>query len=145
MCRQYLAQLREQYDLIEREGYQVIAVAPSQASFIKQFLDSFGPYPFGIVGDPNKEAFKGVGTITQSRFKLFTKVALGMLTRKLKNVIPKDKQQAEFVKKSMTTQDVFIQGGTFIFDENGKLIWKHIDESPEKHARVRKILEVIKN
>ncbi|WP_091772793.1 AhpC/TSA family protein [Piscibacillus halophilus] len=145
MCRQFLAQLREQYEDIESEGYQVVAVAPSKATFITQFLDAFGPYPFKIVGDPNREAFNGIGAITPSKTMPMAKVMVGVVFGKFKDLIPKDKQQASFVKKSMTTQDVFIQGGTFIFNENGKLLWKHLDESPEKHATIEQILKVIKS
>lgn len=137
--------MREQYEDIEREGYQVIAVAPSKASFIKQFLDAFGPYPFEFVGDPDRHAFRAIKAKKPAKIKLLTKVALGVLSGKLKNIIPKDEQQAKFVKKSMTTQDVYIQGATLIFDEDGKLLWKHLDESPEKHARVSQILKMIKS
>lgn len=137
--------MREKYEEIEHEGYQVIAVAPSNASFIKQFLDAFGPYPFEIVGDPGRQVFKAIKAKRPAKIKLLTKVVLGVITRKLKNIIPKDEQQAKFVKKSMTTQDVYIQGATLIFDEDGKLLWKHLDESPEKHAKVNQIFSVIKS
>ncbi|RPF51030.1 alkyl-hydroperoxide reductase/thiol specific antioxidant family protein [Aquisalibacillus elongatus] len=136
--------MREQYDDIQKEGYQIVAVAPSNASFIKQFLDAFGPFPFDIVGDPARTSFKGVGVKTAPKLKLLTKALLGVVFRKVKNFIPKDKQQADFVKKSMATQDVYIQGGTLIFDEQGKLLWKHLDQSPEYHAKLRDIFSVIK-
>ncbi len=137
--------MREQYEEIESEGYQIVAVAPSKASFIKQFLDAFGPYPFEIVGDPDRQAFKAIKAKRPAKIILLSKVALGVITRRLKNIIPKDEKQAKFVKKSMTSQDVYIQGATLIFDENGDLLWKHLDESPEKHAKISKILNVIKS
>ncbi|MCS0655658.1 AhpC/TSA family protein [Cytobacillus firmus] len=38
--------------------------------------------------------------------------------------------------KSMKTQDVYIQGGTWLFSPQGKILWNHIDESPENHAKI---------
>jgi hypothetical protein len=43
----------------------------------------------------------------------------------------------------MKTQDVYIQGATFLFDEKGKVVWKHIDQSPEDHASIDTLLDKI--
>ncbi|PKR77303.1 hypothetical protein CEY16_11245 [Halalkalibacillus sediminis] len=136
--------MREQYEEISQEGFQVIAVAPSNASFISDFLESFGPYPFPIVGDPKRKAYRGMGHHTMPKFKLLSKSLLGFLSGKVKNFIPKDKQQAKVVKKAMTSQDVYIQGGTWIFDEQGNVLWKHIDTSPEKHANINEVIKQVK-
>ena len=33
-----------------------------------------------------------------------------------------------------------MQGGTLLFSPQGKILWKHIDESPENHAKIDDVL-----
>jgi len=136
--------LRERIDEVESQGFQVVVVAPSSASFNAQFLEHFGPFPFEIYGDPSRQQYKEQGTITLSKWKLISKALWGAVTRKMTGLFPKNKQQKEFVMKSMKSQDVYIQGGTWLYDENGDMIWQHIDESPEDHAQVDTVLQHIK-
>lgn len=117
-----------------------MAIAPSKGSFIQQFIDQFGPFPFPILGDPSREAYKGMGHNTMAKWKLLSKAGLGFITGQVKNFIPKDEKQKEFVMKSMKTQDVYIQGGTWLFSPQGTILWNHIDESPEDHAKVSEVL-----
>ncbi|MFE8701438.1 AhpC/TSA family protein [Cytobacillus sp. FJAT-54145] len=142
MCRDYLAQLREDYSKITAKGFQVVVVAPSRGSFIKQFLEAFGPFPFPILGDPSRAAYRGMGHQTPPKWKLLAKVGVGLVTGKLKGMIPTDEKQKEIVMKSMKTQDVYIQGGTWLFAPDGTILWKHIDTSPEDHAKIDKVLEI---
>ncbi|SFQ87063.1 AhpC/TSA antioxidant enzyme [Bacillus sp. cl95] len=137
--------MRERINEITEKGYQVIVIVPSKASFINQFLDHFGPYPFPIFGDPSRAAYRGMGHVTMLKWKLLLKAGLGFITGKVKNFFPEDSRQKEFVKKSMKTQDVFIQGGTWLFSSEGKLLWHHIDSSPENHASIDDVIHHIKN
>lgn len=132
--------MRERISEVEAKGFQVIAIAPSKGTFIKQFLDQFGPFPFLILGDPSREAYKGMGHKTMPKWKLLAKAGFGFVTGQVKNFIPKNEKQKEFVMKSMKTQDVYIQGGTWLFSPEGKILWKHIDESPEDHAKIDDVL-----
>jgi peroxiredoxin len=132
--------LRERITEIEEKSFQVVAIAPSKGSFIQQFIDQFGPFPFPILGDPSREAYKGMGHKTMSKWKLLSKAGLGFITGQVKNFIPKDEKQKEFVMKSMKTQDVYIQGGTWLFSPQGTILWNHIDESPEDHAKISEVL-----
>lgn len=56
---------------------------------------------------------------------------------------PEDEEQKKFVQEAMITQDVFIQGGTWLFDERGNTLWNHIDTAPEDHAAIDQILSEI--
>ncbi|MBP2241899.1 hypothetical protein J2Z40_002472 [Cytobacillus eiseniae] len=104
------------------------------------FLHEFGPFPFPILGDPAREAYKGMGHKTMPKWKLLAKAGFGFITGKVKGFIPTDQKQKEFVMKSMKTQDVYIQGGTWLFSPKGKMLWNHIDESPEDHAKLDDVL-----
>lgn len=136
--------MREHKDDIVNEGVQIIVIAPSKGTFINQFLDAFGPYPFPIYGDPKRQAYRGMGHETMPKLKLLSMAALGFITGKVKNFLPKEASQNRFVKKSMKTQDVFIQGGTWLFDENSHILWKHVDKSPDDHALIVDIKKRVK-
>ncbi len=132
--------MRERIYEITEKGFQVVVIAPSKGTFIKQFLDEFGPYPFPILGDPSREAYKEMGHKTMPKWKLLAKAGFGFITGQVKGFIPSDQKQKEFVMKSMKTQDVYIQGGTWLFSPHGKILWNHIDESPENHAKIDDVL-----
>lgn len=133
--------MRERIDDIEQAGVRIYAVAPSNAKFIGQFLEAFGPFPFPIVGDPNRQAYRQMGHYTMPKWKLLSKAVFGFVFGKVENFIPKDPDQKKVALHSMKTSDVYIQGGTWLFSEEGKVIWKHIDQSPEDHAEMDKIVE----
>ncbi len=135
--------MREHYNEFSKRGYQLIVIAPSKGSFINMFLKEFGPYPFPILGDPAREAYKGMGHKTMPKWKLLSKAAFGFVTGKVKGFVPEDEKQKKFVMESMKTQDVYIQGGTWIYSSTGKVLWNHIDESPENHAPLAKIMEIM--
>lgn len=136
--------MREHRDEIVNEGVQIIVIAPSKGSFITQFLDAFGPFPFSIHGDPKRYAYRGMGHETMPKLKLLSMAAIGFVTGKVKNFLPKEATQKSFVKKSMKTQDVYIQGGTWLFDENSNVLWKHVDKSPDDHASIVDIKKQVK-
>ncbi|PYZ91689.1 hypothetical protein CR194_18865 [Salipaludibacillus keqinensis] len=136
--------MREHADSIEQEGVKLIVIAPSKGSFIQQFLNSFGPYPFPIYGDPRRHAYRGMGHETMPKLKMLSMVAIGFATGKIKNFLPKEAKQKSFVKKSMKTQDVYIQGGTWLFDAKGRVVWKHVDHSPDDHASIEEIYKQVK-
>ncbi|MCA0173604.1 AhpC/TSA family protein [Bacillus sp. RAR_GA_16] len=136
--------MRKRVDEIEKEGFQIIAIAPSNATYIRQFIEAFGEFPFVIAGDPKREAYRGMGHHTMPKWKLLGQAAIGFITRKMDGFIPKEQKKKDFVLKSMKTQDVYIQGGTWIYDGRGNLVWHHIDQSPEDHAKIDSVIEVLK-
>jgi peroxiredoxin len=133
-------QLRERVAEFEKRNIELVVIAPSKGSFVSQFLDSFGPFPFTIYGDPGREGYRQAGTVTMQKWKLLGKALFGFVTGKVKNFLPDEQGQKKFVQKSMKTQDVYIQGATFLYDEKGKVVWKHIDQSPEDHASIDTLL-----
>lgn len=143
ICREFLTQLREQAENFTKLGVAIIVVAPSKAEFIKQFLEAFGPFPFPIVGDPKRAAYKGMGHQTMPKWKLLSMATFGFLTGKVKEFFPKDEHKKKFVLSSMKTQDVYIQGGSWLLSASGDVLWKHIDKSPQDHAKLSTIKKYI--
>ncbi|MET3683220.1 hypothetical protein ABID56_001311 [Alkalibacillus flavidus] len=136
--------MRERYEELEQFGYKLIVIAPHKGSFVQEFLNQFGDYPFPFYGDPDKQAYDEVGTKTMPKGKLLMKSLKGMLKGTVSNVIPKDNGQKDVVMKSMKSEDVSIQGATLILDEKGKMTFSHLDESPEDRVNVDQLFDVLK-
>lgn len=138
-----LTQLRERYDELKETGVQIIIITPSKGTYLEQFEKAFGPYPFPIYGDPKRELYKSMGHKTMSKWKLLSIAAKTFVTKGAKAFLPKNEQQKALVQKAMKTHDIFIQGGTWLFDEKGRTLWSHIDNEPEDHASIDTILAEI--
>jgi hypothetical protein len=141
VCRAFLAQLREHYDQLTEGGAQVIAIAPSNRSLLERFTKEFGPYPFTIYGDPERVLYKSMGHQTMAKWKLLAKAGKAFLKGGKKAFLPKDEGQREVVQESLKTQDIYIQGGSWIFDEKVNVVWSHIDKTPEDHASIGELLK----
>jgi hypothetical protein len=139
-----LTQLRERYVELAATGYQVIVIIPSIGAYLKEFVKTFGPFPFTIYGDPKRELYKRLGHVTMPKRKLLLKAAGLFVTKGMKAFVPRDAEQKRLVQQAMKTHDIFIQGGTWIYDEKGMTIWSHIDSSPEDHASIDTILTKLK-
>lgn len=137
--------MREHYETINSNGVQVIVIAPSNRSFLEKFVDVFGPYPFPIYGDPDRTLYAKMGHKTMAKWKLLAKAAKMFLKEGKKAFLPQDQKKSDIVKEALNTHDVYIQGGTWIYDEEGNVIWSHIDESPEDHATIEQIKKKVKN
>lgn len=82
-----------------------------------------------------------MGHVSMTKWVLLGMASVGFLFRKKRYFIPKEENKKRLVLKAMKTQDVYIQGGTWLFSTKGKVIWKHIDKSPNNHATITEILE----
>jgi hypothetical protein len=133
--------LREHYDQLTAGGAQVIAITPSNRSLLERFTKEFGPYPFEIYGDPERTLYRSMGHKTMAKWKLLAKAGKAYLKGGKKAFLPEDKGQREVVQESLNTQDLYIQGGSWIFDEKGNVVWSHIDESPEDHASIDELVK----
>jgi hypothetical protein len=141
VCRAFLAQLREHYDQLTESGAQVIAIAPSNRSLLERFTKEFGPYPYTIYGDPDRHLYKSMGHKTMAKWKLIAKAGKAFLKGGKKAFLPEDEGKRNVVQESLNTQDIYIQGGSWIFNEDGEVVWSHIDESPEDHASIDELLK----
>jgi peroxiredoxin len=139
-----LTQLRESYQAITETGYQVVIITPSTGIYLEQFVEVFGPYPFQIYGDPQKNLYREMGHRTMPKWKLLAQAALAFLKHGKKAFLPENEDQKKLVQKAMKTHDIYIQGGTWVFNEKGNIIWKHIDTEPEDHASIDTILNVLR-
>jgi hypothetical protein len=138
-----LTQLRKRYDEITATGFQIIIITPSTGSYLEQFVDAFGPYPYSLYGDPKRELYNSMGHQTMKKWKLLAKAGKGLLKGGTKAFMPEDPAQKMLVQKAMKTHDIYIQGGTWLFDEKGNILWNHIDTAPEDHATIDNILAEI--
>jgi peroxiredoxin len=138
-----LTQLRERYEEITAADYQVIIITPSTRGYLEQFVQVFGPYPFPIYGDPERKLYREMGHQTMPKWKLLFQAGRAFIKHGNKAFLPSDEAQKQLVQKAMKTHDIYIQGGTWIYDETSKVIWKHIDTEPEDHASINTILKII--
>lgn len=135
--------MRERYEELTATGYQVVVITPSIKTYLEQFIPAFGPFPFPIYGDPKRELYRSMGHQTMPKWKLLFQAVMAFMKNGTKAFLPKDEAQKKLVQKAMKTHDIYIQGGTWIYDEQGKVIWKHIDTEPEDHASIDTILTII--
>ncbi|MDQ0300756.1 hypothetical protein J2S78_003224 [Salibacterium salarium] len=136
--------MRENANIIQEDkGVKIVPVFPALVSLLSSFEEAYGPYPFLLYADPEKDVFKGFGHQNMNKVKLLSKAAAGVITGQVKHLLPKNPEKKKVVKTSMQKSDIYIQGGTWLFDNNQQLKWKHVDKSPEKHADVSEILHAI--
>jgi hypothetical protein len=140
-----LTQLRDQYQTIRETGYQVVIIAPSSGPFLEKFTAAFGPFPFMIYGDPERQLFRSMGHHSMNKGKLLLKAGMAYLKGGSKAFMPENATQQTLVKEALKTHDIFIQGGTWVFSESGSVLWSHKDDSPEDHATIETILHVLKS
>jgi len=135
-----LTQLRVRYHELTATSYQVLIVTPSNRSFLEQFDATFGPYPFPIYGDPERTLYRKMGHETMAKSKLLLEAGKALLKGGSKTFLPSDENQKVLVKTALKTHDIYIQGGSWLFNEQGKVVWNHIDTAPEDHATIDQIL-----
>lgn len=135
-----LTQLRERYEELTATGFQVVVITPSIKAYLDQFGQAFGPFPFTIYGDPERVLYQQLGHKTMPKWKLLLQAVKAFVTKGPKMFLPQDEKQKRLVQKAMKTHDIFIQGGTWLYDEKGRVLWNHIDTEPEDHASIDTIL-----
>ncbi|MBL0385095.1 AhpC/TSA family protein [Tumebacillus sp. ITR2] len=136
--------MRESADEITSHHVQIIAITPATGSLVGKYIEAYGPYPFQVLGDPNQHAFEGLGHKVMPKWKLLGMAGIGFLTGKMKDFKPKEADKLAVVNESMKTSDIYQQGGTWLFDRKGNVLWKHIDETPGDHATIAQVLQALK-
>ena len=63
---------------------------------------------------------------------------------KISDIVPKDKTERKHFLSAVKNQDVNIQGSSWLFDRNGDVLWKHMDDTPEDHAKVDEVLKQLR-
>jgi hypothetical protein len=139
-----LTQLRDNDAEISKTGYQVVVIAPSNRHFLEQFVEAFGPFPYSIYGNPERSLYRQMGHQTMPKWKLLARAGIAFIKKGKKAFLPDDELKRELVQKAMKTQDIYIQGGTWIYNQKGNVIWKHIDTEPEDHASIETILNIVR-
>jgi hypothetical protein len=135
--------LRESADEIARHNVQIVAITPAAGTLIAKYIDAYGPYPFEVLGDPEQHAFEGLGHRVMPKWKLLGMAMIGFLTGRMKDFKPKEADKLAVVNESMQTSDIYQQGGTWLFNRKGDVLWKHIDETPGDHATIEQVFAAL--
>ncbi|MFZ4453317.1 AhpC/TSA family protein [Salibacterium aidingense] len=136
--------MREHADFLQVEkGVKIVPVFPAAVSLLSSFEQAYGPYPFPLYADPGKEAFQGFGHQRMNRLKLLAKTVLGVAAGRGKDFLPKNAEKKKVVTTSMKKSDIYMQGGSWLFDESKQLKWKHLDNTPENHASIEDIKQAV--
>ena len=124
----------------------MVAVSPADRGQIEKFLDVHGPYPFEIYGDPELNVYREMGNHRFTTLKSLMYVGAGILSgkAKLSDIVPREEKKRELFFSAVKNQDVNVQGSSWLFDRDGEVLWKHLDDSPKDHARVKGILEQVR-
>jgi hypothetical protein len=139
-----LTQLRERYEELIETGFQILIITPSTGSYLEKFIEAFGPFPFPIYGDHKRALYHSMGHQTMKKWKLLAKAGKAFIKNGPKGFLPEDEAQKSVVQEAMKTHDIYIQGGSWLYDEKGDILWNHIDTVPEDHAKVDTILKEMK-
>jgi hypothetical protein len=137
--------LRKSFDEFEALSVKVVIVSPADREQIEKFLEVHGPYPFNIYGDPQMNVYKEMGNHRFTTLKSLAYVGAGILSGKAKisDIIPKEEKKRELFFSAVKNQDVNVQGSAWLFDREGEVLWKHMDDSPKDHARLKEILKQV--
>jgi alkyl hydroperoxide reductase subunit AhpC len=137
--------LRKSFDEFEARSVKVVIVSPADREQIEKFLEVHGPYPFNIYGDPQMNVYKEMGNHRFTTLKSLAYVGAGILSGKAKisDIIPKEEKKRELFFSAVKNQDVNVQGSAWLFDREGEVLWKHMDDSPKDHARLKEILKQV--
>lgn len=84
-----------------------------------------------------------MGHVSMKKWKLLVKAAGAYMKGGSKVFMPEAEAEQKVVREAMKTQDIYIQGGSWLFDQRGDVIWSHIDQSPEDHAKIDDLLAVM--
>ncbi|WP_053220066.1 AhpC/TSA family protein [Virgibacillus senegalensis] len=132
--------MREHTEEIEQESIKIAVVLPTGTQFLKQVYDVYGPFPFAILGDPDRISYKQLKLPQMNKGKSLKVVSNYLFSGRLREVFPKDTKERKVIKQAMLKQDVFQLGGSWLFDQTGKVHWFHIDTEPADHATIPDIL-----
>lgn len=135
--------MRESYEEFDRLSVKVVVVSPADRQQIQEFLDVHGVFPFEIYGDPELNVYHEMGNHHTSTVKTMLSVGADLIKGEVKisDILPKEKDERKHFLSAVKNQDVNVQGSSWVFDRNGEVLWRHIDDSPEDHARVDEILK----
>ncbi|RZT24110.1 alkyl-hydroperoxide reductase/thiol specific antioxidant family protein [Fictibacillus sp. BK138] len=135
--------MRKSYEEFEARSVKVVIVSPADREQIEKFLEIHGPFPFNIYGDPKLNVYREMGNHRFTTLKSLAYVGAGILSGKAKisDIIPKEEKKRDLFFSAVKNQDVNVQGSSWLFDREGEILWKHMDDSPKDHARVREILK----
>ena len=88
-------------------------------------------------------AYKTLGLRHVSVGKSLKVMTEYLLTGRIREIFPKDKEQMKIIKKAMTSQDVYQLGGTWLIEKTGEILWQHVDADPTDHVKIPQLLKIL--
>jgi peroxiredoxin len=132
-CREHLILLGRAYDEIRAAGGDAIAVFQYGAEATDSFCKS-RDVPFGCLGDPARNGFRSVGLGRGPRSEYLS----------LKILRQRKRVRSVGARAGIPRGDVAQRPGTFVVDQNGKLVFAHYNEDSTDNADVADVLEAVR-
>lgn len=115
-CRYHLAQLRRDHNRFSSAGARVVAVGQGTPSDRDEFLGAHGPYPFDVLCDPHREAYRAWGL---ARGSLYNVAMHPKVVAKGAEAFMAGERQGR------TVGDGLQLGGTFMIGPTGVILFAH--------------------
>jgi peroxiredoxin len=142
-CVDKIMKLRDSYNKISKKGLAIVVIVPATLDQIDDFIETYGPFPFLIYGDPEHRIYKKLGHVYLTKIKFWTKLITNLLSYAIKgnliDKLPKTPQQKIIFTRAIDTKNIYVQGSTWLFSNDKEIIWSHIENSPDDYATMDEI------
>lgn len=133
-CRYHLTQLRRAHETFEAKDAHIVAVGQGTPSDRDAFVSSHGPYPFPILCDPTRDAYRAYGLARGSLYN----VAMHP------NVIAKAAEAyLAGERQGRTIGDGMQLAGTFVISSEGIVLFAHAGKQSSDFPSNESVLAAI--
>ena len=130
----HLGQVAKNLDRLRATGTNVLVVSQSPPAVLARQL-RLTPYPFPVVGDPDRAAYRAFGLERTAVWKFFRPdVVLKFLWSIVRLVPPKIPYRGD---------DVLQLGGDFVLARDGRIEFAYRSRAPTDRPSVRRVLAAI--
>ena len=128
--------MQDAYDDIRAAGGSVLAITPSRPEVLAGHPRTRS-WPFPIVADPQRQAYRAFGLGRASLWRFFLPKALFRYLRLMfRGWLPRRPKAGE---------DPFQLGGDFVLDRGLHLRYAHRSADPSERPTVRRLIEEVRN
>ena len=120
-------------DQFEARGVSIIVISFSEPEKLARYQARHN-WPFVILADPEKIAYRAFKLERLSRFRVFSPATIRLYWRLLR-----EGKKPEYYGKD----DVYQGGGDFLIDGDGNLLFAHRSRDPSDRPAPLKLLEII--
>jgi len=126
--------VQRHYEDFRLRGAGALAVTPSRPEALKVFLAE-SAYPFPVVADPTRAAYRAFGLGRTSWWRLFSP---GVLWRYLRLMWRGTK-----LRRAEEGEDLLQLGGDFVLDGDGRLVFAHPSREPTDRPGLDRLLGAV--